>query len=66
MPGWSLQIAERTEQFRQQIGSLELLATTHNGVLNSLTPLETPLMQPKLAAVVSMIEQDLMVSFPKP
>lgn len=59
-----LQIAERGEQFRQQIGSLELLANTHNGVVTNLTPLETPLMQPKLEAVVEMIEQKLMVRGP--
>lgn len=56
----SQQIAERAEQFRQQIGSLELLASTHNGILRSLTPLETPLMEPKLGAVMNAVQQHLM------
>ena len=53
-------MAERAEQFRQQIGSLELLASTHNGILSSLTPLETPLMVPKLTDVMDSVQQHLM------
>ena len=56
----SCQIAERAEQFRQHIGSLELLASTHNGIIRSLTALETPLMEPKLAAVMDSVQQHLM------
>ena len=57
-----LQIAERAEQFRQQIGSLELLASTHNGIVQSLTILETPLMEPMLAKTMELVQQQLMAS----
>ena len=57
-----LQIADRTDQLRHQIGVLELLATTHNGVLKNLTELETPLMIPMLRSVANLVQKNLAVS----
>lgn len=61
-----MQIAERGEQFRQQIGSLELLASNHNGIVKSMTSLETPLLEPKLAEVMTTVQQRLMASLSPP
>ena len=61
-----VQIAERAEHFRQQIGGLELLAATHNGTLRRLIPVNAPLMQTKLRVVVAAIEENLMVGILAP
>lgn len=57
-----MQIYERSEQFRQQIGNLDLIVNIYNGVQHSLHPVEKPLVQSKLDAVDTALEKGLGVS----
>ncbi len=57
-----VQIYERSEQFRQQIGNLDLIVNIYNGLQHSLHPVEKPLVQLKLDAVDTALEKGLGVS----
>eukprot|EP00884_Botryococcus_braunii_P022565 jgi/Botrbrau1/8993/Bobra.0148s0096.1 len=59
IPASALKIFERSEQFRQQIGNLDLICSIYNGIQHSLQAVEKPLVQHKLDAVDAALEKGL-------
>lgn len=57
-----LQIFERDEMFRQQVGNLQLIVGVYNNVQATILPVEKPLITQKLEAVDSTLKKGLQVS----
>lgn len=57
-----LQIYERNEMFRQQVGNLQLIVGVYNNVQATILPVERPLITQKLEAVDSALKKGLQVS----
>ena len=56
-----LQIYERNEMFRQQVGNLQLIVGVYNNVQATILPVEKPLITQKLEAVDSALKKGLQV-----
>ena len=56
------QIHERMQTLRQQVASLDLIVSIYNNVQRTLTPIERPLLEPRLATVNATLEKGLLVS----
>lgn len=57
----ALQIYERNEMFRQQVGNLQLIVGVYNNVQATILPVEKPLITQKLEAVDSALKKGLQV-----
>ena len=47
---------------RQQVSSLDLIVGIYNNVQRTLTPIERPLLEPRLATVDTTLQRGLLVS----
>ena len=56
-----MQLHERSEALRTQIGSLEALSAGYNGVRRTMLPIEQPLLQTTLNAVDTEFQSGLLV-----
>ena len=59
-----MQIHERMVTLRQQVSSLDLIVSIYNNVQRTLTPIERPLLEPRLATVDATLQRGLLVSTP--
>lgn len=59
-----LQIHERTVTLRQQVSSLDLIVGIYNNIQRTLSPIERPLLEPRLTAVNATLAKGLLVCAP--
>lgn len=61
MPESALLIFQSSDEFRQQISSLDLICTIYNKIQDTILPVEQPLVQAKLDAVEVALKKGMKV-----
>jgi dynein heavy chain len=52
-------VYERADAFRAEVGNLDLICHTHNRIQRAMLPVEKPLIQDRLDAVDTALQQGL-------